>query len=191
VRSLNIFSAIVITACFVAAMYFFFSARQLIANSEQTEATVVESERYRDRDGDRYYVTRLEFVELEGRTITIEAGGSETVGERLEVIYDPDNPEDAKLRKNVFDATGRVIAFGFLYTAMYLYGVVKRWRGRRKKEKWVARQKGVLFQAQAPPENYVVEPAHNNTDKTGKLADDAGSQSQRNYIVDPVTDESE
>ena len=161
----------------------FFSVRQFVADAERAEATVLEVNRFRDNDGDSFYVTTLEFVDLEGQSVTIASGGSETVGERFEVLYEPDNSEDAVLHRDAFDTTGWWGFVGALYTGMHFAGVIKRWRGRRKEEKRVAARRKEL--------NYVVEPAHDKTDENGKVADGSGPAPQRNYIVDPITDESE
>jgi hypothetical protein len=82
-----------------AAVAAAFTAR-FIVNAERTEGTVIDLSRSEDSEGSVTYNPVVEFT-VDGRSIqfTSSSGSSSppSVGDRVEVLYDPDDPSDARL----------------------------------------------------------------------------------------------
>lgn len=99
------------------AGYLFMNTQSFIANAERAEGVVVEN--IRSRSEDSYtYSPAVEFKTRDGRTVEfVSKLGSGTpaysVGERVEVLYDVDKPEAAKIN-----------AFMDLYFGSVILGII-------------------------------------------------------------------
>ena len=92
---LGVAAVLVVVAAVVAV-----STARFVANAERTEGTVIDLSRSEDSEGSVTYSPVVRFT-VEGRTIqfTSSSGSSSppSVGDRVEVLYDPDDPHDARL----------------------------------------------------------------------------------------------
>jgi hypothetical protein len=75
---------------------------QFVAEAEHATGTVVDMSRERDSEGDVSFHPVVRFRTAQGDTIVFvssygSSSPSESPGDRVEVLYDPDDPSDAKL----------------------------------------------------------------------------------------------
>ena len=92
--------------------------KRFVSDAERATGTVIDLSSRTDSDGDVMYHPVVRFTNAEGRTVqfvssTGSSPASESEGDRVEVLYDPDDPEDAKL-SGFFDLWLWPIAFGAL-----------------------------------------------------------------------------
>jgi len=85
------------------AVFFLLRTRAFISRSRQTQATITQMIYSRDEDGGGY-IPEFRFRTLEGQEIEVR-GSLRTnppqfkVGQVIEVLYDPDNPQNARIKK--------------------------------------------------------------------------------------------
>jgi hypothetical protein len=97
----QLFLAIGVVTLIVGAVMFVRTV-QFVADAKRATGTVVDLSRERDSEGDVSFYPVVRFTAGTGETIVfVSSSGSspasETPGDRVEVLYDPDDPYDAKL----------------------------------------------------------------------------------------------
>ncbi len=129
-KELKIGSLILIAVsviCLVVAGFLYHRTKSFIDQAERVHGTVVDYEVYSGSSSTMYYPV-VEFVTKDGREIvsTSNTGSNSTgykTGEEVRVLYDPDNPEKAKIVSfwqlwlGTFIATALGIFFGLLGAA--------------------------------------------------------------------------
>jgi hypothetical protein len=104
-------------ALLAAAGYMGLQVKQLIAVAAKAEGTVVDFER-RSSKGGTSYAPVFAFTAADGATrrFTTSGSGDYKKGESVEVLYDPQNPEDARLNTfmELWFGSLAVGAFGLL-----------------------------------------------------------------------------
>lgn len=79
----------------------FVHAMRFVSGAERTTGTVIElSSEF--SDGDEVFYPIVRFTTAEGRSVEFESSSgssppSESVGDQVDVLYDPDDPEDAQI----------------------------------------------------------------------------------------------
>jgi hypothetical protein len=108
---------------------------QFVAEAEHATGTVVDMSRERDSEGDVSFHPVVRFRTAQGDTIVFvssygSSSPSESPGDRVEVLYDPDDPSDAKLsglfQVWLFPAVVLLIGASSIGTAWYRRRRVKR-----------------------------------------------------------------
>jgi Protein of unknown function (DUF3592) len=128
----RLFAGIGAVLIVVAAVMAVFTAR-FVATAERTEGTVIDLSRSEDSEGSVTYSPVVRFT-ADGRTIqfTSSSGSSSppSVGDRVEVLYDPDDPDDARL-SGFLDLWLFPLVAGAIGIACGAIGGFIAWRTRR------------------------------------------------------------
>jgi hypothetical protein len=101
----------------------FVHTERFIGGSERATGTVIDLNSKTDSDGDVTFYPVVRFTTAEGRTIKFESGSSasNSVGDRVEVLYDPDDPQHASL-SGFFDLWLWPLATGVLGVMACVFG---------------------------------------------------------------------
>jgi hypothetical protein len=104
----------------------FVHTKRFVAGAEHATGTVVDHSSSSTSEGIVYYPV-VRFTTAEGRTVEFSSSSGSSsppdVGDRVEVRYDPDDPQDAEL-SGFFDLWGWTIALGglgILFSAFALF----------------------------------------------------------------------
>jgi hypothetical protein len=111
----RLFAGIGVLLLAVAAVTAFLTFR-FVAGSDRADGTVVDLvESYDSEDDTTSYYPVVRFETADGRAVRFESGvsTSDDVGDGVEVLYDPDDPDDAKLA-GFFNLWGLSLIFGGL-----------------------------------------------------------------------------
>jgi Protein of unknown function (DUF3592) len=127
---------------------------RFVADSERADGTVVDlRESYDPEDNTTSYYPVVRFETADGRQIRFEsdASTSDDVGDTVEVLYDPDDPEDAKLA-GFFNLWGLSLIFGALGAAFTGVGgyLVHRTRAPSREDIQWLRRHGRRVQGRSP-----------------------------------------
>jgi Protein of unknown function (DUF3592) len=111
----------------VGGAIFFVHTKRFVAGAERTTGTVIDLSRKTDSEGEVAYYPVVRFTTAEGRTVEfVSSSGSspasKSEGDRVEVLYDPDDPRDAKL-SGFFDLWLFPLAFGALGGIFVFFGL--------------------------------------------------------------------
>jgi hypothetical protein len=149
----RLFLGIGIVAVAIGAVWTFTTAR-FVSGAERTGGTVIDLSRSEDSEGSVTYSPIVRF-KVEGRTIQFTASSSSSsppsVGERVEVLYDPDDPHDARL-SGFLDLWGGPMIVGGLGIVFAVIGSAIVWATRKPSEADVQslRMNGLLVQGTSP-----------------------------------------
>ena len=121
----------------IGGAFLFFSISRL---SSQTTATgvIVDISQSRDSDGDTSYRPIIEFVAEDGRTYAftgrIGSSSRPTVGNSIEVLYDPADPQGAteKTFSNLWLFPLAFGGFGLVFLVTMVIGRNRGWGGGRQ-----------------------------------------------------------
>ena len=124
----RLFLAVGVVILIVGAVIFVRTV-QFLAEAEQATGTVVDLSGETDSEGTVIFYPVVLFMTAEGETIEfVSSSGSsppsESPGDQVEVIYDPDDPYDAKL-SGIFHvwlppAVSAILGPCFIYSAWYI-----------------------------------------------------------------------
>lgn len=114
-------------ALLVGGVIAFVYTKRFVSGAERATGTVIDLSSRTDSDGDVTYHPVVRFTTAEGRTVQfVSSSGSspasESEGDRVEVLYDPDDPEDAKL-SGFFDLWLWPLALGGLGGMAVFFGL--------------------------------------------------------------------
>jgi hypothetical protein len=129
-------------------------AYRFIAGSEEADGTVIDlKESYDSQDDTTVYYPIVRFTTAEGRTVEFESNvsSSHDVGDRVEVLYDPDDPTDARL-SGFFNLWFGSLAFGAVGIGFVAIGayIVRRTRTPSKEDVEWLRRHGRRVQGRRP-----------------------------------------
>jgi hypothetical protein len=149
----RLFAGIGLLLLAVAAVTAFFTFR-FVADSERADGTVVDLVESYDAENNRTsYYPVVHFETGEGRPVQFESDvtTSDDVGDTVEVLYDPDDPNDAKLA-GFFNLWGLSLIFGALGAAFTGIGGYLAHRTRRPSREDVQslRRHGRRVQGRSP-----------------------------------------
>jgi Protein of unknown function (DUF3592) len=139
----RLFAGIGVVLLAVTAVTAFFTLR-FVTGSERADGTVVDLHESYDSEEDRTsYYPIVRFETADGRQIRFESdvSTSDDVGDTVEVLYDPDDPEDAKLA-GFFNLWGLPLIAGALGAAFAGIGgyLVHRTRAPSREDiQWLRR----------------------------------------------------
>jgi Protein of unknown function (DUF3592) len=153
----RLFLGIGVVLLVVAAVVGVFTAR-FVASSERTVGTVIDLSRSEDSEGSVTYSPVVRFT-VDGRTIqfTSSSGSSSppSVGDRIEVLYDPDDPTDARLAGFLdlwlFPLIAGLIGAGFITVSAI---IIRRTRAPSAKDVEWLRTHGRHVQGRSPRSVY-------------------------------------
>jgi hypothetical protein len=96
----------------------FVHTKRFVSGSERATGTVIDLSSRTDSDGTVVYHPIVRFTTAEGRTVQFVSGSgsspaAQSEGDSVEVLYDPDDPQDAKL-SGFFDLWLWPLAFAAL-----------------------------------------------------------------------------
>jgi hypothetical protein len=99
--------------------------------ASRAPGTVVEVTQYRDSEGDNVYSPVVEYTLPSGRTVRFEedlrsSPPSHRVGDEVEVLYNPENPEEARINSvfNVWFGPGLLLGLGVCFGSVaFLVGL--------------------------------------------------------------------
>ena len=105
----------------------FVHTERFVSGSERATGTVIDLSSRTDSDGDVMYHPVVRFTTAEGRTVQFVSGtgsspASQSEGDSVEVLYDPDDPQDAKL-SGFFDLWLWPFALSALGVAFLVFGL--------------------------------------------------------------------
>lgn len=105
----------------------FVHTKRFVSGSERATGTVIDLSSRTDSDGTVTYHPVVRFTTAKGRTVQFvsDSGSSpatKSEGDRVEVLYDPDDPQDAKL-SGFFDLWLWPLAFGALGGMLVFFGL--------------------------------------------------------------------
>ena len=131
-----------------------FLTYRFIADSERADGTVVDlRESYDSEDNTTSYYPVVRFETAEGRPVRFESkvSTSDDVGDTVEVLYDPDDPEDAKLAGflNLWFLSLILGALGAVFTGVGGYIAHRTRTPSREDIKWLRRH-GRRVQGRSP-----------------------------------------
>jgi len=139
----------------IAAVVTLVLTLRFVAGAERATGTVIDLSRETDSEGAVVFYPILRFTTAEGRTLEFRSSTGSSFppqpGDRVEVLYDPDDPQDARL-SGFFDVWGLPIVLGFLGTVFTAVSVVflRRTRGPSKADAEWLRAHGLRVQGDAP-----------------------------------------
>jgi Protein of unknown function (DUF3592) len=129
---------------------------RFVAEAERADGTVVALDRVEDEDDADLYYPVVKFTTADGRTIEFRSSSgssppSHSEGDSVEVLYDPDDPQDARLSgfMDLWFAPLVCAALGTVFTAIGVY-IVRPRRKRRKGDIQSLRSRGRLVQGTSP-----------------------------------------
>ncbi|MCC6260105.1 MAG: DUF3592 domain-containing protein [Anaerolineales bacterium] len=106
-------------ALFGVAAYMFVTARNFVRSASKTQGTVVRLEARPGSKGGTVYLPIFEFKTIDGQIITVPHDVASRppnyrVGESVEILYNPANPQNAKLAgsSNFYMLPALLAAFG-------------------------------------------------------------------------------
>jgi Protein of unknown function (DUF3592) len=149
----RLFAGIGVLLLAVAAVTAFLTFR-FLAGSERADGTVIDlRESYDSQDDTTSYYPVVRFETAEGQPVRFESdvSTSDDVGDTVEVFYDPDDPNDAKLA-GFFNLWGLSLIFGALgavFTGVGGYLVYRTRTPSREDIEWLRRH-GRRVQGRSP-----------------------------------------
>ncbi len=106
---------------------------RFVVGAERTTGTVVGLSRETDSEGDVFFFPTVRFTTSDERTIVFRSssgsGSPPRLGDRIDVLYDPDDPQDARL-SGFFHLWLAPIVFGFIGAVATSVSLVILWRTR-------------------------------------------------------------
>ena len=136
---------------------------QFLAGAERTDGTVVDLSRSKDSEGSVTFSPVVSFTTAEGRTVEfVSSSGSSSPshseGDRVEVLYDPDDPNDARL-SGFLDLWFGSLVVGVLGAAFTVFSAVVLWHMRKPRQTDVEllRSQGQRVQGTSPRAVYCDE----------------------------------
>jgi hypothetical protein len=88
-------------ALFIFGVVMLVRTVQFVSRAERTTGTVVAVREDTNSDGDTFYYPDVEFTTAAGETIRFSSNSgsstSRSEGDQVDVLYDPNNPHDARL----------------------------------------------------------------------------------------------
>ena len=146
----------------VAGAVFAVLTARFVASADRAEGTVVDRARsVDDEDGSVVYFPIVRFTTAEARTVEFKssASTSDEIGDRVDVLYDPDDPTDARLA-GFFNIWGFSLIFGLIGTVFVGVSaiIVRRTRRPPSKEdvQWLRRH-GRPVQGRSPRAVYCAD----------------------------------
>lgn len=126
------FLAVGVVLLVVAAVTLVLTLR-FVAGAERTTGTVISLSRETDSEGQVVFHPRVRFTTAQGRALEFRSSSGSSspprLGDRVEVLYDPDDPQDARL-SGFFGLWGLPIVSGFIGVVMTSVALVFLWRTR-------------------------------------------------------------
>ncbi|MGH3116925.1 MAG: DUF3592 domain-containing protein [Gaiellales bacterium] len=128
---------------------------RFVAGAERATGTVIDLSRETDSEGEVVFYPVVSFTTAEGRTLEFRSSSGSSFppqpGDRVEVLYDPDDPKDARL-SGFFDLWGLPIVFGFIGAVASFVSVVflRRTRGPSKADAAWLRAHGLRVRGDSP-----------------------------------------
>lgn len=139
----------------VVAVVTFVLTLRFVAGAERVTGTVTDVSRETDSEGEVLFYPVVRFTTAEGRTLEFRSStGSSSPpqpGDRVEVLYDPDDPQDARL-SGFFDVWLLPIVFGFIGVVASTVSLVaiRRTRGLSKADAEGLRAHGLRVEGNSP-----------------------------------------
>lgn len=140
----------------VVCPIFFVRTLQFVAGAERVTGTVIDLSRESDSEGTVTFYPVVRFTTADGRTVEfVSSSGSsppsESVGDRVEVLYDPDDPQDARLTGFFHLWLWPLIlgVMGAMFSAVALF-VMRATRGPSKADADWLRAHGLRVQGGSP-----------------------------------------
>jgi hypothetical protein len=128
---------------------------RFVAGAEHATGTVIDLSRETDSEGEVVFYPIVSFTTAKGRTLEFRSSTSSSFppqpGDRVEVLYDPDDPQDARL-SGFFDVWLLPIVFGFIGTVASAVSLVfiRRTRGPSKADADWLRVHGLRVRGDSP-----------------------------------------
>ena len=109
---------VVSSTLLIAAVFLFRSTKRFLKSAKTASGIVLENVCQTDADGDPYFCPRFSFKTAEGQEIVVQScngtnPASFRVKQSVTVLYDLENPEDA-----------RINSFGQLWLGPIVFGIV-------------------------------------------------------------------
>ena len=98
----NIIVILAAIICLGISAYLFINTRKFVSTATKTKGTVIRLDARQGSKGGTVYLPIFEFRTLDGQVFTVAHDSAQkppqyTVGQSIDVLYIPENPQDAKI----------------------------------------------------------------------------------------------